>query len=90
MSYVTAQAFALGYALPRSALEAVMRHGLGGVDSGSRYALGGVLGGALLLLLVGAVRAVRDERIKSERGPIYAQRPGRKELSGDTDRQRLM
>jgi hypothetical protein len=84
--HMTAQAVALGYAVPRSALDAVMRHGLIGVDSGSLYALGGVLGGALWLLLVGAARAVRDERIHSERGPIYAQGPGRRELSGDTDR----
>jgi hypothetical protein len=71
-------------------MDAVMRHGLVGVDSGSLDALGGVLGGALWLLLVGAARAVRDERIQSERGPTYAEGPGRKELSGDTDRQRLM
>jgi hypothetical protein len=85
------QAVALGYALPRSVLDAVSRHGLDAVDAGSFYAFGTLAAGALwLLVLVGEVRAVHDERIASERDPIYAERPGRKELSGDTDPQRPM
>lgn len=68
------QAVAFGYALPQGMLDTVLRHGSDGVDSGSLYALGALVGGALwVMVLVGEVRAAHDERLESERSPKTTQ-----------------
>jgi hypothetical protein len=82
------QAVALGYALPRSALDAVSRHGLDAVDAGSLYALGTLSAGTLwLLVFVREVRALHNERIESARSLMGAERPGQRDPSVHTDPQ---
>jgi hypothetical protein len=61
--------------VPQGQLDAVSRHGFDVVDSGTLYALGALLAGALwLIVLVCDVRADRDERMLD----AWSERPGQK------------